>query len=128
MSNVKRIIAREWLIFLGAIIVGFFGTYGTFYLGRNTTWSNAVGERYPHEQIVTKPKNVGDMFNDMWPLREQVWVGSRAPVWRQQLSDDIYRSRWNDEAVVLWLCVFGPYLGLCLVRSVIWSVRKVVAR
>jgi hypothetical protein len=106
-STTKRRIAREWLIFLAAIVLGFFVTYGAFYLGRNTEWMNLrikgeaaspgapvadqqwiTSEKEEHARVIidsettpwtwgdrtyvrawfSKPKNPGDMLNDMWPV------------------------------------------------------------
>ena len=126
----KRHIAREWLIFLAAITLGLLITYGVFYLGRNVTWTlysqepipeyqrwlvdqhpykNYLGEYGGTAYSYSKPKNPGDFFNDLWPIVHTYYSPRRYV--------------WDEKAVKLWLCVLGPYLVFCFVRSIIWSVN-----
>jgi hypothetical protein len=163
-STTKRRIAREWLIFLAAIVLGFFVTYGAFYLGRNTEWMNlrikgkaaspgapvadhqwVTSEKEEHARVIidsetipwtwedrtyvrawfSKPKNPGDMLNDMWPVAwyqyEYYNDGYDArPIRAHRLQHPILR--WDYDALKLWLCILSPYLLLCFARSIIWSV------
>jgi len=129
----KRRIAREWIIFLAAITLGLLITYGVFYLGQNTTWDyyqrgsekripedqrwlvleqvdKSFDSPYPPSRIergyhrsFSKPKNPGDLFNDLWPIRRY--------------------HEWDEQALKLWLCILSPYLGFCFLRLVLWSVN-----
>jgi hypothetical protein len=125
---IKQRIAREWLIFLAAITLGLLITYCGFYLGKNTTWTSyysgsekprwVVDERQSKDYYgrytgvlytIAKPKNPGDFFNDLWPIVHTYYSPRRYV--------------WDERAVKLWLCILGPYLGFCFVRSIIWSVN-----
>jgi hypothetical protein len=121
-STIKRRIAREWLIFLSAIILGLFITYGVFYLGRNNTWDYHAPPSYQDEdqrwlvqereekrfglqgvhRYFAKPKNPGDFFDGLTS-----GVDAPSPYLR----------------LPLWLCVLTPYFVFWFGRSVIWSVN-----
>jgi hypothetical protein len=147
--TIKRRIAREWLIFLAAIPFGFLITYGAFYLGRSTTWDNLTKvneppteqerpwlvqnevESHPESPYgsfmrnhFSKPKNPGDMLNDMWPVAsyQYQYYDYGLPVSRpHRLEHPILN--WHYYALKLWLCILSPYLAFCFLRSIIWSVN-----
>jgi hypothetical protein len=102
----KRRIAREWLIFLVCIVIGFLVTYSTFYDGQQVrmgfTKPEGAIEAYlddrpqPVPQAVWKDKNPGDMFNDLTS---------------------------GKHITFLWLSVLSTYLVVLFVRSTMWSVN-----
>ncbi|MBI3789240.1 MAG: hypothetical protein HY276_13425 [Ignavibacteriales bacterium] len=71
--NGKRIIAREWLIFVVMMVFGFF-----------------FMPQFKHLRYL-----------------------------------DFWESLWGYRWATYWLEMFKPYLGLQLIRSVIWSVLKI---
>jgi hypothetical protein len=127
----KQRIAREWLLSLAAITVGFCITYGFFYLGRNVTWANTYFAPAPQDNskylvrevseprsydghllvdcYYAKPKNPGDFFNDLWPIKIY--------------NSYVRRWVWNEEVIKLWLCILAPYFVFLFVRSIIWSMN-----
>jgi hypothetical protein len=146
--TIKRRIAREWLIFVAAIAFGLLVTYSVFYLGRNTTWSYyrsspdipaaeqpwlinekpAIDPMWNAHTLLdtfSKPKNPGDMLNDMWPVaayQYQYYDASYGGHKRvHQLEHPILR--WDYGALTLWFYILSPYLAFCFLRSIIWSVN-----
>jgi hypothetical protein len=144
-STTKRRIAREWLIFLVCIVIGLLVTYFAVYFGERVEMGlreiHVPGETpyptpdnrplttkdikdiisgratplpplpQPPREAIWKYKNPGDLFNDLFPI-----------FYTQPYHD------WNEAAVKLWLCILSPYLGLCVVRSIIWSVNTLRRR
>jgi hypothetical protein len=119
----------------------FFIAYGVFYQGRNVTWFHRdsagepvdqpeylvrevpLGDSY-FDRYYAKPKNPGDVFNDLWPILEpHYWGGAYTPTFPRSFPPTHRSYEWNETAVKLWLCILSPYFALLFVRSIIWSVN-----
>jgi hypothetical protein len=106
-STTKRLIAREWLIFLVCVVTGFFVAYYALYFNERVYmgYTASAGELF-------KYKNPGDMFHDL--------ISDHARILTLHL-----RPLGISDRSTLWLYVLSPYFVLWFVRSIIWSVNMV---
>src|SRR6266487_6785685 len=97
--ELRRRIAREWLIFLMCILIGLSAIYCASYFPIRFEGIS------PDGVAVYRRQNPGEMFIDL----SHGWGH-----YYRLNGDDASGSR-------LWLYALSPYFILCFVRSIIWS-------
>jgi hypothetical protein len=145
ISTTKQRIAREWLVFLTCIVIGFIACYFTFYAGRTTEWitdSNNPSNRPildPWKGLTYKPGKiehhsrhlgVGDLWNSLQFQSHKSYYGGDS---KQEMEDFIhyYDDRItgaNHHAGKLWLFILAPYLVVMFLRLNIWAVNTLRRR
>ena len=107
MKNSKRIIAREWIIFLSSLFIGVSLTLAGFYL------------REPRYSYSNKPSHIITNF-EIPPPPAKIRLN---PV------DDFFICFFNRNYwLQTWLTVLSVYFVVQLVRSVLWSIKTLKTR
>lgn len=105
--KIKRIIAKEWLIFLVCIFIGIV----SYILDDYLSWKRLKVQSTSFEELVTKTYNFTGIPNEKKTFLDF-----------QPITPEKYKlSEGYSEH---WYLLFVPYFLSLFIRSIIWSIRQ----
>lgn len=111
----KRTIAREWILVLTSIIIGFFSTWGLFY-DSSHKWSYATPKpAWKRYADIVEPSAKSSILQDADAAPSKVFTNDLGLLIEHMTS----RVYWKQ----VWLSILFPYLIIQILRSIVWSIR-----
>lgn len=137
MNISKKAIAREWVLLLASLIVGFLTTWGLFY-NSSHKWSYPTPrppwERYSEKQSFDPDAYLAKKTHTATPKRFDDILDTNNVVWDSPIvfTNDLNsliehltgRGYWKQ----VWFSILFLYLIIQILRSIIWSIRILRAK
>jgi hypothetical protein len=91
-----------------------------------TGYQRVTGEFDPELYRKLKAGKYSDLFTED-DYHKHIWK-REVPVYRRRTPSELFDDLWRYHRRWLWLYASSPYLGLCVVRSIILSVNTLRRR